>query len=114
MTRLVVRKIETACLPTSALLALLLTISSWMLTLLLWAGRILTNGQWPGGLKLSVCNAVSLGATVYMVTYGRRMIRKHRTVLRSQIGITVVQALWVFLLMLAVASFGTWLVWGPP
>jgi hypothetical protein len=114
MTKSFARKIEIAYLPTSALLALLLVIFSWMLTLLLWAGRIITEGQWPGGLKLSVCSAVSMGATVFLVTCGRQTLRMNRPPPGTRIGITAVQALLVVLLVLAVGSFGTWLVWGPP
>jgi hypothetical protein len=114
MTKSIGPKMEIAYLPTSALLALLLAICSWMLTLLLWAGRFITGGQWPGDMKLSVCSALSISATAFLVMRGRRTLRENRPPPGTPIGLTGLQALLVVLLVLAVGSFGTWLVWGPP
>ena len=108
------RSTRHAYLPTSALIALLLVTFSWLLTLLLWAGRIITGGQWPGNLKLLVCNVVSIGATAFLATYGRRTLRANRPPPGARLCVTGSQALWIILLVLVVGSFGTWLVWGPP
>ena len=114
MTKSTDRQITIAHTPTSTLLGLLLTIFSWMLTILLWVGKIITDGQWPGHLKLSVCSAVSAVATAFLATYGRHAWRKNRPPPGTELSITGVQALLVVVLVLAVGSFGTWLVWGPP
>ena len=72
------KKPTIAYLPTLALLGLLVTIFSWMLTILLWAGRFITNGQWPGDIKLKVCNALSVGTTAFMLGYGFGALRRNR------------------------------------
>jgi ABC-type proline/glycine betaine transport system permease subunit len=103
-----------AYIPSSALIGLLVTVFSWMLTVLLWAGDRLTLGQWPGPFKLVLCHVVSIAATVYVVTKGRTDLRKHKPSPGQSIGVTGIQAIWIAVVVVVLGSFGTWLVWGPP
>ncbi len=114
MTKTNGRKIEIVHLTTSSLLSVLVLLSGCMLALLLWAGRAITDGQWPGDLKLRVCGALGISVIAFLVTYGRRALKRSRLPPGTQIGVTGVQALWVVLFVIAIGSFGTWLVWGPP
>jgi hypothetical protein len=108
------KKDKIVYLPTSTLLSLLVMMASWMISLLLWAGRSITNEQWPGNLKLIVCNSLCVITTLFYLIYGRRDLRKMRDLQGSRIGVSGGQALWVVILVVATGVYGTWLVWGPP
>lgn len=108
------RNRDIAYLPSSAVIGLLVSIWSWMLTALLWIGDWVTLGQWPNELKMIIAHVVSIAASIYVVTKGRADYRSNRPLPGQSIGITGVQAIWVALAAVIVGVFGTWLVWGPP
>jgi hypothetical protein len=100
--------------PTSALVGFMLSVLSWLLVALLWAGRQWTDGQWPGRLKVWVAVLVAIAATVYLFGWGRPAWRANPMPPGDTIGVTRGQAFWVVLIVVAAGAFGTWLVCGQP
>src|SRR5262245_33808330 len=90
-------------LPNSALLGVLVTIESWMLTLYSFLGQ-------QARLKQGVCAALSVLASVFLLTVGRKAMKGRWPVQRGQsIALTGWQAVWVTIFVIAGGLFFYWM-----
>jgi hypothetical protein len=91
-------------LPTTGLLAVLVTIATWFFT-----GYAYLGDKDP--LKQGICSALSVAATIFLVTVGRKAMSGRWPVRRGQqIGITPSQACWVTVLVIAAGCFHMWML----
>jgi len=89
-------------LPSVALLGVLLTIETWFFTAYSFLGDTLKQG---------VCSALSIAATVFLLTVGRKAMGGRWPVQRGQqIGLTRLQACWVTMLVIAGGCFHWWML----
>jgi hypothetical protein len=100
--------------PTLGIVALLLTIYSWLLTAVLFGGQWLLGNGWPGPLRENVSLGVTCGLSLFVGTVCRRQFRAllHRRK-RGPIVLGAGQAGLVVLIALAAGIYGTWLVCVP-
>ena len=100
--------------PTLGIVALLLTIYSWMLTAVLFGGQRLLGNGWPGALRENVSLGVTCCLSLFVGTVCRRQFRALRWLSRKgPIVITAGQTGLVTLIAVAAGIYGTWLVCGP-
>lgn len=82
-------------LPTTGLVAVLVTLETWFFTAYSYLGD-------KDPFKQGVCGALSVAATIFLVTVGRKAMGGRWPVKRGQqIGITPSQACWVTVLVIA-------------
>ena len=97
--------------PTGAIVVLLVSIYSWMLTVGIHVfGRFFAVNR-PGGLKYDVTVGIAIVTSIYMAIYGRRLIREwfgNRG--GNNIVVTPGQALIVVLVVIACGSYFAWLM----
>ncbi len=99
---------------TLGIVALLLTMYSWFLTIALALGQWLFGGAWPGDVKEYVSMGVTLGLTLIVGTVGRPHVRALRRQTRGRsISVNGPQALAVTILTVVAGAYGTWLFCGP-
>jgi hypothetical protein len=99
---------------TLGIVALLLTMYSWFLTIALALGQWLLGGAWPGDVKEYVSIGVTLGLTLIVGTVGRPHFRALRRQTRGRsISVNGPQALAVTILTVVAGAYGTWLFCGP-
>jgi hypothetical protein len=91
-------------LPTTALVAVLLTAQAWFFKAYsLWGDK--------DPFKQNVCTGLAIGATIFLLVVGRRAMAGGWPVKPGQkIGLTGFQACWVTLLVAAGGVFHWWML----
>jgi hypothetical protein len=91
-------------LPTTALVAVLLTVQAWFFKIYLFLGD-------KDQFKQSVCSGLAIGTTIFLFTLGRKAMRGGWPVKPGQkIGLTGLQACWVSILGIAGGVFHWWML----
>jgi hypothetical protein len=96
--------------PTFAILILLVGVYSWMLTLSMHIFRaFFKNG--PGSIKYYVTLAIAISATLFMKSYGNRVVRKHFGLQGGRnLEIDGWQAFYVVLFVVGCGCYFAWLM----
>ncbi|MEX0715881.1 MAG: hypothetical protein WD066_04805 [Planctomycetaceae bacterium] len=96
--------------PTLAVMALLISVFSWML----WGGMRLARALGanpPGGMKQHVTLAIALASSAFMATYGRRMIHRQFGARGGRgVSLTPRQMIYVTVFVIAIGAYLTWVL----
>ena len=99
-------------IPTRTLIAILLQTFPWSLTAVLWIGKWLTYGQWPGKHKEWIALGVSAVLSVYFLISGDAESHKgYWPAARRGAAVAGRQAVLVVLVVVSFGIFATWLIW---
>ena len=104
-------EVYTATFP---LMSLLAAGMAWVLVIVVWCGRALMHGEWPGPLKLWLCTVLGALATVNFVVRVRSRFRIRSSTSGRPMVLDGLQVLWIVLLVVGGGAFLAWVIWGPP
>lgn len=98
------KKPKIVYLPTTALVAALVTVQTWFLAVYSFLGN-------KDPLKQGICIALSVAATLFLATEGRKAMGGRWPVKPGEsVGITPFQACWVTVLVIAGGIFHWWVL----
>lgn len=104
-----------ASVPTSALLAFLLTVLFWSMDALVWVLRFGSDGRYPDVMRTTVCTALSVGFSFWLIVQGneRRRVALAAMAGGKDIALRPGQAIGVVAILLVVGGvFFVWLMTG--
>jgi hypothetical protein len=86
--------------------------------LLVWFGRWLMYGRWPGALKLRLCTIMGIAGVISAVVAWRRTAKRHQTTAGAHLSLVrpvvpATHAIGLIGILLAEGVFVTWLVCVP-
>jgi hypothetical protein len=93
---------------------LLTVVMSWLLFAFLWVAQRITNGVWPGSIKITVCLSIAGAATVFLVGWGRPSLRTNPIPHGHRVGVTGWQVVWATFTVIVFGALFAWLAAGPP